>query len=188
MTLLIAGLTLWTVVHFFPSLLQEQRAAIITKVGLGTYKGVLAVLIVSSIVLIVYGWRSVIPEDIYSPPIWGRHITFLLMLITFILFVAAKHKTNIKRHLRHPQLTGLVVWSIGHLLANGDNRSVILFVMLGVWAILEMILINRREGVWQKPESLPVKKDIITVIAGCVLYTVLLFAHSYITGMSLMNM
>ncbi|MFT5395916.1 MAG: putative membrane protein, partial [Gammaproteobacteria bacterium] len=85
----------------------------------------------------------------------------------------------------HPQLTGLVLWSIGHLMANGDNRSIILFSSLGVWAIIEMILISRREGVWGKPEPVSAKNDVITVIGGCVLYAVLLMAHPYLTGIIL---
>ncbi len=185
MSLLITGLSLWVVIHFFPSVCKNSRTAIIEKTGLMPYKGLFALTIVSSVVLIVFGWQSITPEDIYFPPVWGRHVTMLLVLFTFILFVAAKRKTNIKRVLRHPQLTGLVLWSIGHLFANGDNRSLILFITLGIWAILEMIMISKREGAWQKPEPVPMKSDVITVIGGCVLYAVLMFAHPYLTGIKI---
>jgi len=185
MCLLILGLVLWSVVHLFPSIAKGTREYIISKLGLGPFKGIFALLIVSSVVLIVFGWRSIEPSDVYSPLSWGRHVTFLLVALTFILFVAARRQTNIKRILRHPQLTGLVLWGFGHLFANGDNRSLILFSSLIVWAILEMILINRREGEWKKPDPVPVKNDVITVIGGCVLYTVLLFAHPYLSGIKL---
>ena len=186
MILFITGLFLWFVVHLFPVLCIKQRSAIINKTGLMPYKGVFALIIISSVVLIVFGWRSIVPEDIYVTASWGRHVAFLLVLFTFILFVAANAKTNIKRFLRHPQLTGLVLWSIGHLFANGDCRSVVLFVTLGVWALLMIILINRRDGAWQKPEAVSFKFDVLTVFGGCVLYTVLLFAHVYLTGIKLM--
>ncbi len=150
------------------------------------YKGIFALIILSSVALIVFGWQSTVPEYLYNPPIWGRHITFVLVLLTFILFVAAKRNTSIKRYLRHPQLTGLVLWSIGHLFANGDNRSVILFTTLGLWAIVEMIMISKREGTWQRPEPAPMKSDVITVIGGFVLYAVLMFVHPYLTGIKLM--
>lgn len=185
MNLLIGGLILWVIVHLFPSLGKHTRSNIVAKIGLGPYKGLFALLILSSVVLIVFGWRSVIPQPVYEPPEWGKFVTFVLVLVTFILFIAAKRKTNIKRYLRHPQLTGLVIWSIGHLFANGDNRSLILFITLGTWAIVQMICINQREGAWKKPELLPARNDIITVVGGCILYTVLLFAHPYITGVSL---
>jgi uncharacterized membrane protein len=185
MWLLILGLLMWSCIHFFPSVAKCTRGLIICKIGLGPYKGLFAILIVSSVALIVIGWRSIEPVDVYLPQSWGRHVTFLLVLLTFILFVAARRATNIKRVLRHPQLTGLVLWSIGHLMANGDNRSIILFSSLGVWAIIEMILISRREGVWGKPEPVSAKNDVITVIGGCVLYAVLLMAHPYLTGIIL---
>jgi len=186
MWLLILGLAMWSAIHFFPSIAKDARENIIRKVGLLPYKGLFAILIVSSVILIVFGWRSIEPTDIYLPQSWGKHVTFLLVLLTFILFVAAKRKTNIKRILRHPQLTGLVFWSIGHLFANGDNRSLILFSWLGIWAVLEMILISRREGDWIKPEPAPVKSDVVTVIGGCVVYAIFLMAHPYLTGIKLM--
>ncbi len=185
MWLLILGLVLWSGIHLFPSIAKDTRGNIISKLGLGSFKGIFALLIVLSVVFIVFGWRSIEPADVYIPYSWGRHATFLFVLLTFILFVAARRKTNIKRVLRHPQLIGLVFWSLGHLLANGDNRSLILFCWLAVWAILEMIMISRREGAWKKPDVVPVKNDIITVIGGCVLYVVLLKAHPYLSGIKL---
>jgi uncharacterized membrane protein len=187
MWLLILGLLMWTCIHFFPSLAKDARGNIIKKLGVGPYKGIFAVLIVSSVLLIVLGWRSIEPTDIYLPQSWGRHVTFLLVLLTFILFFAARRATNIKQILRHPQLTGLVLWSIGHLMANGDNRSLILFSWLAIWAILEMIMINRREGEWQKPAIVSVKNDVITVIGGSVLFAILLMAHAYLTGIKLIQ-
>ena len=187
MSILVLGLTLWVVIHLSPSVFKGARAAIVEKVGLGPYKGLFAFSILISVVLIVLGWRSTLPEDIYVPPAWGRHVTFALVFLTFVLFVAAKRRTNIKRVLRHPQLTGLALWGIGHLFANGDSRSLILFTTLGVWAILEMITINRRDGAWQKPEPVPAKNDVITLIGGFAIYAVLMFVHPYYTGMQLIR-
>ena len=178
---------MWTSIHLFPSIAKGTRENIVNKIGLGPYKGMFAILIVSSVVLIVLGWRSTEPVEVYMPPAWGRHTTFVLVLFTFILFVAARRKTNLKRILRHPQLTGLVLWGIGHLLANGDNRSVVLFSWLTIWAIVEMLMINRREGNWVKPGAVLVKSDVITVIGGCLLYVILLMAHPYFSGIRLIQ-
>jgi uncharacterized membrane protein len=186
MQLLITGLVLWVLIHLFPCVCKNTRATLIEKIGLKPYKGIFAITIIASVLLIVLGWQGTTPKDIYYPASWSRHVTFTLVLITFILFAAAKSKTNIKRVLRHPQLTGLVFWSIGHLIVNGDNRSVILFGTLGIWAILEMFMISIREGAWQKPEPVPIKKDVITVVAGVVVYVVFMFLHPFITGMKLM--
>ena len=187
MTLLVTGLLLWCAVHLFPAVAAGARAGLINRFGLAPYKGSFALLIVTSIVVMVFGWRSIAPDDIYFPPFWGRFAAYLLVLLTFILFVAAKRNTNIKRVIRHPQLTGLVLWSIGHLLANGDNRSLVLFTGLGLWAIMEITMINRRTGAWIKPSPVPVKSDIITVAGGLILFAVLFMAHPYLTGIGLIS-
>jgi uncharacterized membrane protein len=182
MILLIIGLVLWSGVHFVPSLAMPFREQFIAKRGEKSYKLLFTFLVISSIVAIVFGWRSIDPVYLYVLPSWSRAVTSLLVLITFILFSAAHSNTNIKRVIRHPQLTGLVLWSIGHLLSNGDNRSLTLFGALGVWAIIEIILISKREGVWVKPESAPIKSELIMVAKGLVMFAVFLFAHPYITG------
>ena len=96
---LILGLVLWSCIHLFPSVAMGARGEIISKLGLWPFKGIFAILIASSITLIVFGWRSIEPTDIYLPPSWGSYVTFLLVLLTFILFIAARRKTNSDEHL-----------------------------------------------------------------------------------------
>jgi len=146
MELLIIGLGLWCAAHLFPSVAADHRSRLISRLGLGTYKLLFSLSILIAITLIVLGWRSMTPSQIYNPPVWGRHVTMLLVLLTFYLFAVARSKSNIKRILRHPQLSGLLLWSIGHLLANGDSRSLLLFPVMFIWALLEMYCINRRQG------------------------------------------
>ena len=182
MSLLLSGLCLWAGVHLFPSLATRQRTALIDRLGLGPYKSLFALCIVFSLVLIVFGWRSIDPVQYYQLPFWSRYLTFMLVLLTFILFVAARTRNNFKRYLRHPQLTGVVFWSAGHLLANGDSRSVLLFGFIGTWALLEMIMINRREGVCVKPEAVLLRQDIRVICAGIVLFSILWWLHPYFSG------
>ena len=44
-----------------------------------------------------------------------------------MLLLAPYSHNNFKRLLRHPQLTGVLLWGVGHLFANGENRSLLLF-------------------------------------------------------------
>jgi uncharacterized membrane protein len=107
------------------------------------------------------------------------------MAISIFLFGAAQRKSAVKRFIRHPQLTGLLLWSLAHLLANGEQRSLVLFGGLGVWALLEMVLISRRDGEWVKEESPPMSRDLIGAVIAAVLMVVLIFLHPYFTGVSL---
>ena len=187
MALLLLGLGLWCGVHLFPSLAAASRAGLIERLGEGIYKLAFTLCVVAAIVLMVFGWRSMTPGHVYTPPVWGRHLTMVLVLLTFYLFAVARSKSNIKRYLRHPQLTGLLLWGIGHLLANGDSRSLILFPVLSIWALTEMYFINRRQGPWQKPEPVSAGTEIITALKGIVLYLIFLFAHPYLSGIPLIT-
>lgn len=181
---LVAGVLLWTIVHLSPAVMPGFRSAIIGRIGEGPYKGLFALDMVIAIVLIVVGWRSTIPQVVYLPPVWGHTATIVLMAPAVYLLGAANMKTATKRVLRHPMLTGVVVWSIAHLLSNGDIRSVILFGGLGIWALIEMPLINRREGEWVKPQAPAVGVELRGVAIAAAVYVVLVFLHPYFAGVS----
>lgn len=185
--LLCLGLALWTGVHFIPSLVPEWRARGVAKLGPGPWKGLFSLLILASLVLIVLGWRGTPPEAIYVPPSWGRHATMALMVIALLLFFAARLTTNLKRLLRHPQLTGVTLWALAHLLSNGEMRSLVLFIGLGAWALLEMVVINRRMGEWVRPAPVSAARDVILIVMGLVAYGLLLYLHRYITGIALIG-
>lgn len=184
MTKLVLGVLLWSFMHFIPAVAVDFRKNLVTKLGEKPYKGVFALLMVLSLYLVISGWRATIPESLYIPPTWGRHATALLVLIGFILFSASHGKTNLKRFVRHPQLTGLTCWGLGHLIANGETRSIVLFGGLAAWAIIEIFLLNRRDGAWVKPEPVPVKQDIKIVVIGLVVYAVIAGAHQWLFGVS----
>jgi len=184
MTKLVLGVFLWSFIHFIPAVAVDFRKNLITKFGENPYKGIFTLFMVLAVYLVISGWRASIPENIYLPPQWGRHATSLLVLIAFILFIAPYHATNLKRFLRHPQLTGVACWGIGHLLANGEARSIVLFGGLTAWAIIEMVLLNRRDGAPVKPDPVPMKKDLILVVAGFVVYVVVAASHQWLFGFS----
>ena len=186
MTLLVLGLLLWIAIHLFPSVMPDARQKLMARLGEGPYKGLFALDLVIAIVLMVFGWRSAAPDFVYAPILGGMPlVTSLLVAIAFILMGAANVPTNIKRYLRHPMLTGVVIWGVAHLLANGDSRSVVLFGGLTIWAILAIVLINRRDGAWMKPEAVPVVKDVTLVVIGVVLTAVVAFFHEYLSGIPL---
>lgn len=182
---LCVGVLCWMAVHLMPGLAPAFRLAIIDKVGEIPYKGLFALDILIALALIVYGWRSTVPQTLYVPPAWGYNSVPPLMLVAVFLFGAARRKSAVKRFIRHPQLTGLVVWSVAHLLANGDQRSLVLFGGLGIWALLEMPVINRRDGEWIKQESPPISRDLISAVISVILVVVLILLHPYFAGVPL---
>ncbi len=181
---LVLGVALWSGVHLIPSLGLSLKAGLIQKLGENGYKGVFSVMIITAIILIVVGWRATDPVTLYDPPNWAGSSTALLMFNAFVLFVAANHPTRLKRVIRHPQLTGILLWSIAHLIANGDSRSLILFGGLGLWSLIEIRMINSREGAWVKPDAPSILIEIRGLAIGIVVFMAALFLHPYFAGVA----
>ncbi|MEE9322157.1 MAG: NnrU family protein [Granulosicoccus sp.] len=185
MLLLILGLLIWSVVHFIPSLAQPFKAKWLERMGATGYKISFSLIVVLSIALMVFGWRSTTPTFLYALPGITRPIGMVLMVFAFLLFGASHHVTRIKQFIRHPQLVSVIIWSFAHLLMNGDSRSVLLFGGLGIWAILEIFAINRREGAWQKSEIPTWQVEIKGSAISLAIFAVAALAHPYIAGVPL---
>ena len=186
MTWLFAGLALWSAVHLVPSLAPGLREAAVGRLGENGYKGLFSILTLAALAMMVFGWRGSVPEHLYLLPPATRHIGMTMVLVAFLLMGATHYPTRIKRFIRHPLLTGVVVWAGAHLMMNGDTRSVLLFGWLGAWALLEIILINRRDPEWVKPEAPGWGKEIVGLAISGVVFGVFVFLHPWIAGVRIM--
>lgn len=185
MGLMIAGLLIWSLVHFIPSLAAPLRLKLITQLGEKVYKLLFTVLMLTALALIIFGWRSTLPSYLYQLPGFTRHIAMLLVLIAFVLMGASNYPTRIKQFIRHPQLTGVIVWAFAHLMLNGDSRSVLLFGGMGLWAILEIILINRREGTWVKQPVPGWGRELRGLAISLIVVVIVVILHPYIAGVAI---
>ncbi len=186
MSLLLIGLLVWSAVHFIPSLAQPVKAKWKDKLGNTGYQITFALVILLSLLMIIFGWRSTTPSLLYATTPFMAPVAKVLMFVSVALFVLSNMPTRVKQYIRHPQLTAVLVWSLAHLLTNGDTRSVVLFGGLGLWAILEVVAINRRDGEWKKPETPTWTKEAIGFGVSVVVYLVVALAHPYVSGVSIM--
>ncbi|PLW69265.1 NnrU family protein [Pseudohalioglobus lutimaris] len=185
MALLITGILLWSLVHLIPAIAQPLKQSLLGKLGENGYKGLFSLLLIGAILMIVFGWRSIDqPTYLYTLPLWTRHLGMLLVLVAFILFVASGMPTRIKQVLRHPQLTGVAIWAGAHLLMNGDGRSLVLFGGMGIWALLEIVLINRREGAWVKADIPGIGQEVKILVISLVVFLAVMFAHPWLAGVA----
>ena len=185
MSLLIAGVVLWSILHLVPAIARPLRQTMIDRVGEKAYRGLFSLSMLLTLSMIVFGWRSTHDVYLYQLPVWTRQAGALLMIVAFILFGAAQYPTAIKRIVRHPMLTAVVVWSVSHLLTNGSTRAMVLFGGMGIWALLEIILINRREGAWRKPESPGIAREIRGIVISLLIFCVAFYLHKYYAGVPL---
>lgn len=184
MSLLIIGIITWSVAHLFKAVSPDNRDRIERKLGESPYRAVFSLVIIGSLILIVMGWKSAVPHAVYSAPLAGGPLISVLVLIGLVLFFASQFAGNIKRFLRHPQMTGTLLWSLAHLLTNGDSRSLTLFGGFAAWACLEIVFSNRRDGKWQKPRPAAIKFDVIPLAIGSAVFASVLYFHSTLFGVT----
>ncbi len=174
-TLLVLGVVLWIAAHLFKRVMPEARARMGDK-----GKGVVALLLLVSVILMVVGFRGAEFVQVYSPPSWGIHLNNLLMVIAIILFGLGSSKSRFRRITRHPMLAGMRAWAVAHLLVNGDLASVVLFGGLFFWALIQVPVINRAEPEWTKPKPGTLMGDIRLLVISVVLFVVIAFVHNWL--------
>lgn len=148
MTLLILGLVLFLGVHSTRIFANGWRASMVTRLGPLQWKALYAVISIVGLVLIVYGFKAARQETIvlWTSPGWMKHVTALLTMFAFILLVAPYIPHNsFKARLHHPQVLGVKVWALAHLLATGILSGVVLFGGFLVWAVLSFRAARQRD-------------------------------------------
>jgi len=189
MTWLIIGLALFLGVHSLSIVDRTFRNRMVVKLGLWPWKAVYAVVALAGFVLLVkgYGAARVDPIVLYQPPAWTRHLTMLLMLPVFPMFLAAYLPGRIQSTLKHPMLAATKLWAIAHLIANGGLHDVVLFGGVLVWAVADRISINFR-GEPVPAAAGKTSNDLIAIGAGLGVYVLfVVWAHRAWIGMPLIG-
>ncbi|MEM9320603.1 MAG: NnrU family protein [Pseudomonadota bacterium] len=139
--ILILGLALWASAHLFRAVAPGPRAVLDERFGPGS-KGLFALAIFGSLIVIWLGYRATPFVSVWTPPSFFTHINNLMMLVAFYMYLTTATKPGtafIFGNLKNPQLSGFKVWAAAHLLVNGDLAAILLFVGLAAWAVAEVI-------------------------------------------------
>lgn len=175
MWVLLSGVALWSFAHLFKRLLPAQRAAMGPAGQL-----LVTVLLVASLVLMVMGYRGLESAVIWSLSADYHWAVAPLLSLPFYLFAADICKSKLLLVVPHPQLTAVIVWSIGHLLMNGDVASLILFGGLLAWAGVQLALIVKQD---EAPDKTRVREgymvEATALVLGVALYLAAGWAHGY---------
>lgn len=189
MTTLVAGLILFLGVHSVRIFAEPWRVRTIARIGENPWKGVYSLISIAGFVLLVWGYGQArqLGVVLFEPPVFMRHITSLLMLVSFVLLAAAKVPGNhIKARLGHPMIIGVKVWAFAHLLANGRLSDVVLFGAFLAWAIADFIAARKRDRtagtVYPPGDEL---RTVLTVVAGVVAWAVFVAGlHLWLIGVA----
>ncbi|TCL08543.1 putative membrane protein [Shimia isoporae] len=176
MTLLVLGVLLWAVAHFFKRAVPGVREPMGDK-----GKGMVALALLVSVVLMVVGYRAAEVTDVlWSTPSFAKHINNLVVLIAIFMMSPAPRKGRLLNGVRHPMLIGFSLWAAAHIWVNPDMPSLVLFGGLLAWAILEIVVINRAEGPWKPTENGTIAKDGMFFVASVILMGVIGFIHGLV--------
>jgi uncharacterized membrane protein len=187
MNMLVTGVLIFTVAHLVPAGAAGVRQRLVAGMGENAWKGVFLLLMIASLVLMVAGWRSTAEVELYVAPAWGAGVASICMLAMAILFFAPYMPNNLSRLVRHPQLAGMALFGVGHLAAVGNVRSVVLFGGFALWSVVEIVLLNRRDGPWDRPAATARLNDLKLLLAGLGFFLIFLFLHGPLFGAPLLS-
>lgn len=179
MIYLILGLILFFGPHLV-ALVPPLKAMAVARLGASGYRIAFSIIALIGLGLIVWG-KSVAPFDaVYDPPGKGRYAALWLVLLACLILPAYALKGYFKALLRHPMSIAIALWAVGHLAANGDLASMLLFGSFGLYGVI---------GAFASSPPAPFQPrvvfDIASLIIGALLFAGLLRAHGFITGVPL---
>ena len=178
--MLISGLALWCFAHTLRRLFPALRDRLTEAVGLGPSKGIIALILVLSVLLMVIGYRNADDVPLWTTGPLAHGLAVMAMLPAIALFGLGSSQSRLRGTLRHPMLTGMLVWSLAHLLVNGDLASLVLFGTLALWSLAQMRLINQSSGPWEKPSPGTARGDVQLLVISLVLYAIIGFVHGLV--------
>ncbi|HBX96402.1 MAG TPA: NnrU family protein [Hyphomonas sp.] len=187
MPYLIAGLVVFFGVHLFSAFRSRKPGEDLKqRIGYGPYMGLYSLISLIGLVLIIYGYDAARwMGSLYFAPSWGSHVNMALMLPALIFLVAANLPTGrIKKALKHPMLVAVKLWALGHLLANGEWNSIILFGSFLAYAVIDRIAVKKR-GDNGPPGDVAVSNmgDIGALVIGTGVYVAFVFhLHQWLIG------
>ena len=184
MTTLILGLVLFLGIHSISIFALPLRNSLAAKNEMG-WKGFYSIISAVGLIFIFvgYGEARANPVFLYQTPIWFRHLAALLLIPVFALMLAPYFPGKIKAKAKHPQLIGVKLWALSHILINGMLADVVLFGSFLAWAVVNRISMKKRES--RAVPGMPESKinDVILVALGLGLYVLfVLFFHQLVTG------
>ena len=193
MLLLVLGLVLFLGVHSTRIVADGWRTSTIHRIGEKPWKGLYTVASIVGFALIAYGYGLARQNPVVlwpQPPVATRHIAALLTLLAFVLFFAPYVPRNhFKAKLRHPQLIGVKVWALAHLIANNTLADVLLFGGFLLWAVLAFRAARKRDrALGAVPPAGTVGGTAITAAIGIVAWVAFAFwAHARWIGVAPMG-
>lgn len=181
--LLFFAVALFAVIHLIPAF-PSLKARLKDRLG-KAYGMLFAAGSIISLMLIVLGWQMADRVHAYDPPSWGFRANIALSFVAFLLIGVFLFRGKARQFLRLPLAMAVVLWATGHLLANGDQASIILFGGLLAYGATHLAA-GFAQGFRPSPEVRQ-GHDVIALFVGVALYGVAIQMHQHVIGVALFS-
>jgi uncharacterized membrane protein len=193
------------------------RAALIARLGRRVYLALYSLVSLATIAWVIAAALSAPYVELWGPSRAAALVPIVVMLPASILMAAAvfepsplsvsfrggmpkPDRPGLAVLLRHPVLWSFFLWSAGHLVANGDLVSVILFASLAAFSLAGMGRLERRArmrlsaedyaaatavysgGLAARVKRMSLRRAVMEAVGGGLLYAVLLHLHGPVIG------
>jgi uncharacterized membrane protein len=181
---LLLGLALFFGMHSMSIIALHLRDTLAAKSEIG-WKIFYSIVSLIGLILMSKGYAELrlTPTILYVAPGWLSYIASVLLLPTFVLFLAPYFPGQISSAIKHPQLVAIKLWAASHLMVNGTLADMLLFGSFLLWAVADRISMKHRtiRAVPAIPESKA--NDLIAVVLGLMVYAAtILWLHELLLG------
>ena len=110
-----------------------------------------------------------------------------LAIAAFILLAAAYIPSRIRTAVGHPMLAAIMLWSLSHLLVNGDLASIVLFGSFLVYSVYDRISVQQRAALGPLGSRQgTIAGDFTAILVGTGAFiAMLLWGHARLIGVAL---
>lgn len=195
------------------------KARLVERFGAAGFGAGYSLLSVVMLALLIWAAGAAPHVELWQQQLWHRHAIQLGMLAVCLLLALTLGRPNplsfggahseafdpkragLIRLVRHPVLLAFALWAGLHLLPNGDLAHVILFAMLGSFALFGRLILDRRKKrmlgaerwatltkelrrapLFYKPDA-PAAL-FVRLLVGLAVYAALLALHPVVIGVS----
>lgn len=215
MTELLLAIGLFLATHLF-STIRPLRDRLVRIMGQRTFVILYSVLSLAVIVWLGHAYANAPYIGLWPQLPWARWVPFTVMPVACLLVAAGLSSPNpfslgtgarkfdparpgIVAVTRHPVIWGTVLWSITHLIANGDAASVMLFGLLFLLGLIGPASLDRKRRralggeAWRQllidTRRTPLGRALVQAgvwrwLAAGALYAGLLAAHEAVIGVT----
>ncbi len=201
------------------------RPALVGKIGEKAFQAIFSAISLVTLVWLARAYNAApISDVLWAFGGWAKGLSALLVLAAALLVVGGVSTPNpaaaggekalaapepakgILRITRHPVMWGITLWGLAHLLANGDEASIVFFGGLTLLALMGPFLIDRKRQAalgetWTKYQAVTSSLPFAAIAAGrnqlkvgeigiwrlaggVVVYVALYVAHAWLFGVA----